>query len=107
MTVTNDASQNENLIKLINQSENPATITHHEQPIISASTTPPRQQSIDRLGCGSSQDHIALACLAFDFKTVVSAHEIIFERFKIADFEIVRLPYPHAGVGEDQHIVGQ
>src|ERR1035441_4357044 len=105
VTVTNDASQKQNLIKLIDQSDNPAAITHHEQPIISASTTPPRQQSIDRLGCGSSQDHIALACLAFDFKTVVSTPKIVLECFKIANFQIVRLPYPHAGIGQDQNVI--
>jgi hypothetical protein len=61
VTVTNDASQNENLIELINQSDNPAAITHHKQPIVSPRTIPTCQQSIDRLGCGCAQDHIALA----------------------------------------------
>src|ERR1039458_1327199 len=107
VTVTNDASQKQNLIKLIDQSDNPAAITHHEQPIISASTTPPRQQSIDRLGRRSPQYHITLACFAFDFETIISTSEIVFERLKIANFKIVRLPYPHAGIGEDQDVVGQ
>jgi hypothetical protein len=39
VTVTNDPSKKQNLIKLINQSDNPAAITHHKQPIISPCTT--------------------------------------------------------------------
>src|ERR1019366_2487428 len=107
VTVTDNASKQQNLIKLINQSDNLAAITHHKQPIISASTTPPRQQSIDRLGRGSPQYHITLAGLAFDFETIISTSEIVLECFKIANFKIVRLPDPHAGIGEDKHVVGQ
>jgi hypothetical protein len=40
-------------------------------------------------------------------KTVVTPAQIVFKRFKIANFEIVRLPYPHAGIGKDKHVVGQ
>jgi hypothetical protein len=43
VTVTNNPSQKQNLIKLINQSDNPAAITHHEQPTIGTGTTSPRQ----------------------------------------------------------------
>src|ERR1039458_8001683 len=77
MTVTNDASKQQDLIKLINQSDNPATITHRKQPIISPCTTPPRQQPINRLGSRRTQYHIALAGLTFDFKAIIAAPQII------------------------------
>jgi hypothetical protein len=42
VTVTKDASKQQNLIKLINQNDHPAAITHHEQPIVSPRTIPTR-----------------------------------------------------------------